>query len=242
MPTPNVKLLLHALRLGQPQEPQASLRALAEAATLQRDQIAALEQALRASAEREQALLARIARLEASVATNAARVVAVGPASPKAHAQATDSSAKSARPPIPDVSPDRAPRGRAMLESADEFAGETLIVARNSVNAAAPSGRSNAQAPFAIAPADPSRVPGARQSIPGAPWSSGAKAGVDRPPPIAMASDHTFVPMEESQDSLPFDEITDVTIPSAARPARGASDSASDSTGTSGTGTSGDSK
>jgi hypothetical protein len=241
MPTPNVKLLLHALRLGHPQEPQAAALALAEAATLQQDQIAALERALFAAAERERALVERVARLELALS---ARSSTTSP-STRPPAQSTEP----ANPVVPSAPvPTQAPLHRAPLESADEFAGETLVVRRSGGRTS--TGPSNAAAPFAIAPPDPRRAAHARDSIPGAPWSRSAPqhstspsptpqnnasqttaargAAPVRSSPVAGASlpqivsDHTIgideLPhgqplLHDLPDhELPFDEVTDATI------------------------------
>jgi hypothetical protein len=207
MPTPHVKLLLHALRLGQPQDPQAAFAALGEALTFQADRIDELGRQLAAAAQREQALLARVARLEADR-------VALPQGAPSAHA-ARSAEAPTVAPssashdgPRPRSTPPLAPR-----DSLDDFAVETLVVRRGAVEAAR-AARANAAAPFELAP--PSRgVPPARASIPGSPWSRRSPG----PPPVAptFGMDHTMttIPSEAELadlEAFPNDDA-DLTDP-----------------------------
>jgi hypothetical protein len=187
MPTPHVKLLLHALRLGQPQDPQAALAALGEALTLQAERIDELGRQLAAATQREQSLLVRLARLESD------RVVL-----PQVGALANPSSSPESPFAAPPASHDR-PRPRstpahAPNDGLDDFAVETLVVKRAAVDAAR-AARANAAAPFELAP--PSRgVPPARASIPGSPWSSRSPAAAPFAPIVGMDHTMTTIPGE----------------------------------------------
>jgi hypothetical protein len=209
MPTPHVKLLLHALRLGQPQDPQAALAALGEALTIQAGRIDELARQLAAATQREQSLLARLARLESD------RVVL-----PQVGALANPASSPEppfAAPPAPPASHDR-PRPRstpahAPNDGLDDFALETLVVKRAAVDAAR-AARANAAAPFELAP--PSRgVPPARASIPGSPWSSRSPAAAPVAPTFAMDNTMTTIPGEGELADLEIfpNDDTDCTDP-----------------------------
>lgn len=64
MTTPNFKLLLHALRLGQPPEPTSAIRALAEELAAQEEQFEELKKKLAVLGSHLQFVEARAARLE----------------------------------------------------------------------------------------------------------------------------------------------------------------------------------
>ncbi len=64
MSTPKLKLLLQAIRLGQPQDPQAAIAALAEAIAAQSDTIEELRSKLAVVQSRAQILDAKVALLE----------------------------------------------------------------------------------------------------------------------------------------------------------------------------------
>jgi hypothetical protein len=207
MPTPHVKLLLHALRLGQPQDPQAAFVALGEALTLQADRIDELGRQLAAAAQREHVLLARVARLEADR-------VALPQGTPSAHtarsgeAPALAPSPASLDGPRPRSTPPLAPH-----DGLDDFAVETLVVKRGVVEAAR-AARANAAAPFELAP--PSRaVPPPRASIPGSPWSRKSPGAPAIAPTFGMDHTMTTIPGEgdlADLEAFPNDD-TDRTDP-----------------------------
>lgn len=106
MPTPTFKLLLNALRLGQPQDPQASIRVLAEAMAAQDEVIEELKRKLLVVQSAAQIFETKAARLELEL--EAARLgVAMGPpALSQPYAPpAVGAPPASDRPPPPSVPP-----------------------------------------------------------------------------------------------------------------------------------------
>lgn len=74
MPTPAFKVLLNAIRLGQPPEPVSGVRALAEALDRQQAEIADLKQRVSLLTSRLQFSEAKSARLEAALASRGHQV------------------------------------------------------------------------------------------------------------------------------------------------------------------------
>ena len=185
MPTPNLKILLNALRLGQPQDPKAVAFVLAEAITAQDDAIEDLRRKLAMTQQLAQVLEAKAARLETELEAlrggyphatfqvpPSARPAhhEHAPASPRAPSQPppvhrsapppasglpTDGPSALRMPAPPDLPED-------LEESVDDFRTQTVVVRQRDVLAARIPG-----APFQITPAGAPPQPPA--SIPGAP-------------------------------------------------------------------------
>ncbi|MBL9021750.1 MAG: hypothetical protein JNL21_06095 [Myxococcales bacterium] len=189
MPTPNLKILLNALRLGQPQDPKAVAFVLAEAITAQDEAIEELRRKLAMMQQLTQVLEAKASRLEAELeAVRGGYPHGTFQAPPSArphheHAPPSHRPAsqpppvhRSAPPPPPAAAladgpsalrmpaPPEIPDAPGFEESVDDFRTQTVVVRQRDVLAARIPG-----APFQITPAGAPPQP--QGSIPGAPWA-----------------------------------------------------------------------
>jgi hypothetical protein len=194
MATPNLKLLLNAMRLGQPQDPQAAVFALAEALMAQEEVIDELKRRLHVVQSAAHILETKASRLEselealrygghASPPPSERPPPSFGPPPMREAREAMPSNRPPARPAseappplaamaMPPMGMPRAPRELAPLDaedSQDDFRVETVVVNKRDVEILM-----GPEAPFRIAPAGQHNTP--RGSIPGAPWARGGRA------------------------------------------------------------------
>jgi len=202
MPTPNLKLLLNAMRLGQPQDPQAAVFALAEALMAQEEVVEELKRRLQVVQSAAQILEAKASRMEAELeALRRGGHVAGPPPSerppppsfgpppmpharePMPHGRGGGRAASEAPPPpgmpapgtpTPGMPMPAMPRAPRELHPLDaEDSQDDFRVETVVVNKRDVEILMGPEAPFRIAPAG-QHVP-ARGSIPGAPWARGAR-------------------------------------------------------------------
>jgi hypothetical protein len=176
MATPTFKLLLNALRLGQPQEPQAAIRALVEQIAAQEETIEELRRHLQVAMSATNLLEAKATRLERELA----KVIANGPFLPEEQEPTPYSRKPSAPPPpgpqaspfgpsalgVPPSTLNTPPASAVSAPDFDEgFNMETVVVSRKDLDAL-----STPEAPFKLPPPG-HRSPEAARSIPGSPWA-----------------------------------------------------------------------
>jgi hypothetical protein len=189
MPSPNMKLLLHALRLGQPQDPKAAVFVLAEEIAAHEDAIEDLRRRHAIAQTHAQHMETRANRLEAELDALrsllshhpvAERPQASGSQRPPSVAPVGHHSA----PPPSNTPPSKPPSGgqahmtveRLNQEdsSGDDFRVETVVVRQSDLLVV------QGDAPFQISPPGAPRQ-GPQSSIPGAPWARDRGAQVEYP-------------------------------------------------------------
>jgi hypothetical protein len=217
MTTPNFKLLLHALRLGQPPEPTSAIRALVEELAAQEEQFEELKKKLAVLGSHLQFVEARAARLESAPQAHepyahegyasAPSPASGGPRSApptsaiaaleayEASLAALSPHAQAAASPEPPASASAhghrsvPPPARPPLETEDSIDDEykSETVVVNRRDIQALRGQ---EAPFRLPPPGARVVPEARPSIPGAPW---ARSGRGAPRATShLHEDHTI--------------------------------------------------
>jgi hypothetical protein len=176
MSTPKLKLLLQAIRLGQPQDPQAAIAALAEAVAAQSETIEELRSKLAVVQSRAQILDAKVALLETDMVQGrmggepqSAHVPNIMPATTQgalSHGPAPTRRPPSIAPPAPPPPlPDARPHELIDADSSDDFSMETAVISRRDVDALRVP-----DLPFRM-PNAALRADNPRASIPGAPWA-----------------------------------------------------------------------
>jgi hypothetical protein len=214
MATPNFRLLLNAMRLGQPQDPQAAIRALAEEVAAQEEVVEDLRKRLHVATSAYNLLEAKSSRIERELEVLRARTSdAVERAdelaavyerpgterpsptferpSPNFERSASPTFERAPAPtferPAPTFSNafEEEPSAAPISESGDDFNLDTMVVSRKDLEALR-----TPEAPFKIAPAG-QRPPAPPRSIPGSPWQrsrSNAPPPNTPPPPMAEAA------------------------------------------------------
>lgn len=216
MATPTFKLLLNALRLGQPQEPQAAIRALVEQIAAQEETIEELRRHLQVAMSATNLLEAKATRFERELA----KVNANGPFVPDEHMEPTPFSRKPSAPPPP--GPQASPFGPSALgvppstlstpaasavsapDFDEGFNMETVVVSRKDLDAL-----STPEAPFKLPPPG-HRSPEAARSIPGSPWGRSPQGPASVRP--AAPGETT---LETAPGAAPARAVEDETYPDA---------------------------
>ena len=211
MATPNFRLLLNAMRLGQPQDPQAAIRALAEEVAAQEEVVEDLRKRLHVATSAYNLLEAKSSRIERELEVLRARTsdaveraeelqaaVYERPGTERPSPTFERPSPNFERPspnferppasgferPAPTFSHSFEDEQSAMpiSESGDDFNLDTMVVSRKDLEALR-----TPEAPFKIPPAG-QRPPAPPRSIPGAPWQRSRSATNTPPPPMAEAA------------------------------------------------------
>lgn len=235
MPTPHFKLLLHALRLGQPQDPQAAIRAMAEAIAVDHAALEDLKARLGVMQARAQNLDAKVSLIEADVVESRLGVSAhyeppgsgrppaptqvapsqhppplrqqppQQPQAPQAHPQQPYPQQSQFSPELQDA------RGPTMqADDSDDYHDETAVITRGEVAAALKA----AGAPFQIAPAGGPPPRKQLPSIPGAPWAHTSGAV----PPIP--TDDFTMDVEDQRAAVADEEDGETFADSGVKPPR----------------------
>ncbi len=202
MATPNLKLLLNALRLGQPQDPKAAVFVLAEAIAAQDDVIDELKRRLTMLQQHAQVLETKTNRLEAEL--DAAR--SLGGASSSAHQAATQQAALHQA-----AQHQAAQQAAAQQAAAQQAAAHQAHQARAYASHAAEAGPASQHAPYSQHPRSqhppPSQPPPASSPA----TSPVAREAPSQPPPAMTASrPPPAVPRLASEDSA--DEFATGTV------------------------------
>lgn len=211
MPTPNFKVLMNALKLGQPAEPSLAIKALVEAISAQQKEMEELRQRMTLLISRVQIAEARANRLEGllgegghSPRTNTAQPAARAPSVPppaRGHAGLRTGMSQ----PPPNVRPVYAsvPRSSFDLDS-DSFDGfnGTVVASKADLERAV-----QAEAPFPLAPPGSMRRPNDRLPSMGTPFIQPSEAHHNSSPPPAMESATTS---PQPPPRVPFVETDEV--------------------------------
>jgi hypothetical protein len=194
MATPTFKLLLNALRLGQPQEPQAAIRALVEQIAAQEETIEELRRHLQVAMSATNLLEAKATRLERELAKLIANgtllhdepseptpysrhpsapppgLQAASMHGPSSHAHGPSSHGPSALGPPPSTLSTPPPSAVSAPDFDEGFNMETVVVTKKDLEALGAQ-----EAPFKLTPPG-HRAPEPARSIPGSPWARGSGA------------------------------------------------------------------
>jgi hypothetical protein len=222
MATPTFKLLLNALRLGQPQDPQAAIRALVEQIAAQEETIEELRRHLQVAMSATNLLEAKATRLERELA----KVIADGPLSQADAFEPAPYSRKPSAPPPP-PGPQAHHHGPSALgpppstlstpppsavsapDFDEGFNMETVVVSKKDLDAL-----SVPEAPFKLPPPGHRAAEPAR-SIPGSPW---ARSNHEPPPRSVRPVEPGETTMEaaEAPQARPAPrQVEDETYPDA---------------------------